>query len=225
VSTRATLQAKVEVILGDRDDKTAVINQGLDLALFEFSQMYPFKELLSIADIGIVDTNLYVALPANFHHLIEVRLIDSTNSYPVEVKTKEWVVKKFPNIADGSSDRPRYVYVEGANLYMAPKNNGTYTLTMTYGIAVSSSYFTTDVTVNPVPDLDNALVFYAAAFTFEQMELPSTSDRWYAQANTAFQKAVRANRRNNVVHRVEAFPEAERIYTTERWRDPFDMGD
>ena len=178
MSTRAELRTKVETST-KRFDKETLINDGLDIALHDACIEHNFREMKVEADLSASEDDLLVALPSDFYQLLEVRLIDDTSSYKLKVKSKTWVVERFPNIGADSSSLPDFVYLEGGSIYFSVPLDADYTVRVSYYKLLT---FTDDSTENPVPVLENYLVFSALAWLYNSLEMERRGAFWEVKA-------------------------------------------
>ncbi len=178
MSTRGELRTKVETS-SKRVDKEDLINDGLDIALHDACIEHNFREMKVEVDLSASEDDLSEALPDDFYQLLEVRLIDGTSSYDLKVKPKTWVVEKFPNIAEDSSSLPDFVYEEGGSLYFSVGLDADYTIRVTYYKLLT---FTDDSTENPVPVLENYLIFSALSWLFNSLEMERRGAFWEVKA-------------------------------------------
>jgi len=128
--TRLQLVSAVQDILG-RIDKDDVILLGLDIALEDIKDRHVWNDL-ALQDTSIIEDDGSVTLPTNFDKLIEARLIDGTSSYPITIRSSEFVRTNYPNPSEDSTGTPYLGFVEGGSLYFIPYSNDSYSIYMTY---------------------------------------------------------------------------------------------
>lgn len=189
--TRLQLRTDVETITG-RTDKDDVVNLGLDFGLLTLGLKHNFREMRTLADLNASASDLSEALPSDFYDLLEARLIDDTNSYPLIVKDKKWVTDRWSNISADSSTKPDFCYVEGGSLFFSTPLDAAYTIRITYFKLLS---FTDDTTVNPIPIAENALTLYAIEFLYNSLEMFDTGLIWKARADRERDLAIRADKK------------------------------
>jgi len=193
MSTRAELRALVLPHIGNRTDKTVVINEGLEDGLSEAMKVHAFKTKEVETDVSISDGSTYAAFPSNTLELVEARLIDGTSSWPITIKDKKWLVERWPNVSSLSTNKPVYAYEEGDKLYLYPISNGSYTVRMT--TRAKATFSDVDGTENPVPLLKQYLVRYAVAHVFDDVQLFDFAAKWEQKAATSLALAIRADTR------------------------------
>ncbi len=217
MSTRAELRTKVETS-SKRVDKTTLIDDGLDIALHDACIEYNFREMQATADLSVSEDDIVEALPSDFYQLLEVRLINDTSSYKLKVKSKTWVVERFPNITADSSSLPDFVYVEGGSLYFSTPLDADYTVRISYYKLLT---FTDDSTENPVPVLENYLVFSTLSWLFNSLEMERRGAFWEVKARGtparlggALLRAIRADKRRVAEEKI--FEEANNVIMDKR---------
>ena len=195
--TRAQLRTSV-MELTKRTDKETLTNDALDFALLELQNEYLYRVVRTEADLSTSQDDVSEALPSGFHRLLEVRLIDSTSSYPIEVRSLKWVLENFPNISADSSSKPDWCYEEGGVLYFSCPLDAAYTIRVTY---YALSTFVSDATVNPIPVAESALIFYATSYVYDGLELDKDARKWEKRAQIAALKAKRSDKRRPAEHK------------------------
>ncbi len=217
MSTRSELRTKVETS-SKRVDKETLINDGLDMALHDACIEHNFREMKVEVDLSASEDDLLEALPSDFYQLLEVRLIDGTSSYDLEVKSKTWVVERFPNIAEDSSSLPDFVYEEGGSLYFSTPLDADYTVRVSYYKLLT---FTDDSTENPVPVLENYLIFSTLSWLYNSLEMERRGAFWEVKARGtparlggALIRAIRADNRR--VAEGKKFEEANNVIEPKR---------
>lgn len=213
--TRAQLRTAVMEIT-KRPDKTTLTNNALDHALLTLQNAHFFKAQKTESDLSVVQSDVSVSLPSTFHKLLEVRLIDSNDSYPIEIKYKKWVVQNFPNISADNETKPDYCYEEGGVLYFSCPLDGAYTIRVTY---YKLATFVDDSTTNPIPVAESALIFHTVAYVYDALELQAHASRWLQRAEHAEFKAKRSD--NREIGEVKKLEEFEGHRTIQRTSDYF----
>ena len=200
---RSQLRTLVKANIGNRTDKDTIINMALEIGLNQSVNLHFFKSLMSEYDSDIDEEDNSITLPTTTFQLIEARLINGTSSYPLEIKTKNWMSSRFPNAADDSEGIPLYGFLEGGNLYFYPISNGSYTIR--YTICEKPSFDESDSVLNPIPALDNYLICFATAYTMRSLQMFDFADIWDRKANEALQVAIIGDRKSPEVFRMQPF--------------------
>jgi len=207
MSTRAELRALVISNLGNRTDKNTVINAALEEGLKHVSRLHFFRSLVSESDIAIVDAETYIDLPATTHQLLEARLIDGTASYPLVIKTKKWLVDRFPNIAEGPIGKPQYGYIEKNDLFLYPISDGSYSVRIT--VSTNPSFLSLDATENPIPVLDIALVCYATSYVMKSIQMFEYAAPWDLEFKNLLTSAILGDQKGPEVMQLQPFTSGE----------------
>lgn len=210
MATKTELITEI-VEISKRGDKSTLIGYGIDAGLLDACLEHEFREMEVEADLSASEDDLSEALPSDFHDLLEVRLIDGTQSYPLIVKAKKWITDKFPNIDEDSSSRPDYVYIEDGSLFFSTKLDDDYTIRVTYW---KLQTFATVATENPIPVLKNFLVYSGLSFLYNALEMERRGAFWERKARGSsttrvggeLLRAIRADgRRTAQVRKLEEF--------------------
>lgn len=201
--TREELREKVMLNIGGRMDKTTVINDALEQGLKLAVDLHSFRALRSEGDVDIVENDKSVNLPVNTFQLIEARLVDGVMSYPITIKDKKWLVDRWSNVEDVSTGKPVYGYVEGNVLYLYPVSNGSYTIRIT--VCINPSFIDADITENPIPCIDMALVYFGTAQAMRNLQMFDYADQWERQFNNALIAAKVGDERTSEEIKLEPF--------------------
>ena len=184
---RSELAALVVINIGGRTDKTSTINQGLNFGLKEYSQIYDFKTRKVPEDsVNLVKGIGSYTIPSsdvneNIPRILEIRLINGTESHAIIIKDKKWITDRWPNPGADNDSIPAYAYQENEVLHFVPYPDSAYEIAYTY--IPDEVDFSGDAEENPLYLLDNSLVSYATAFAFDSMELFQQGARWKQKAD------------------------------------------
>jgi len=224
---RSDLRAAVINNAGGRSDKDTVINQGLDLGLKELTKLYDFKDLWTESDLTTTASVAYVTLPSTMSNLVEVRLINGTQSYPIAIKSKVWMVERWANISANNETFPSMGYEEGGLFYLFPVPDDAYTIRVT--TVGEPADFAGDSTENPVPILDYSLICWASAFLFDSLEQFDRGTMWKQRAERALRLAVSREKKTRKIYqhsdRRSGLVENDRYPYIEPYKDPFARSD
>jgi len=215
---RSEMRSIVQDLTG-RDDKDSLINSAFDLAYRHFCQRHDFRSMISEESDSISEGDAYVSLPSGTHHLLEARIIDGQLSYALDIRSKLWLVKRWPNISALAEAKPSKGYVEGSKLYLYPVSDGDYDV---YFTITKIPSFSDDSTDNTIPELDNALVYWASAFVFQSLKMIPEAREWFSMAEKEFIEAKRTDMRDNRKLKHVGFNEdVEDLHTVYAYLDPF----
>lgn len=153
-----------------RTDKVTVINSLINRGLKEIFDRHDWRDLRREDDLPIAIDDLKVALPVDYHQLIEARVIDTTNnnSNSLRIMSKSVIVANLPDPSTINAGRPSIAYEEGRELFFIPKANLAYTIRVT--ISVDHIDLTADGDLPTVTDIDNAIISYVTAYLFDSIE-------------------------------------------------------
>jgi hypothetical protein len=186
-------------------------------------------ESFAAADTSVTATMIgnpeYIALPAGTLHALRVRLMDGTSSSLVRIKSKRWLQARWPDVTAISHGTPLHCYEDLSQgtygrlyFYPVPDDIYTYRLTTTaYQGSFSGASDTADV-----PGLDNAIVAWATAYSFQSCEQFSNAQIWYGYAQQAVIAAIQADKRDHPERSGETELEPTTM-SAEPWNDPFVM--
>jgi len=216
--TRSELRSEVEERTG-RTDKSTRIDTLLDLGIRELTKYHDFEEIRAESDLTTVASQAYVALPTNTRSVVEARMIDGTNSWPLVIKRKKWLTDRIPNVSALSEGKPVYAYKEGDNFYLLRIPDDAYTVRVT--VYPKPSDFASDATENPVELLDEALIGYAAEGVLLGVEEYEAAAQWNPRWKAALLQAIRQDNRSHVD--VVGEPHGAVLSDTNPtpWLDPF----
>ncbi len=201
--TRAELRALVKSNLGGRIDKDSVINAALEEGLKQSARLHFFRSLSSESDVTIVADEAYIDLPTTTYQLIEARLIDGASSFPITLKTKQWLVDKLPNISEISTGRPTYAYIEGNDLFLYPISDGSYSIRVT--VTTKPTFSSADDTENPIPSLDIALVAFATGYVMKSIQMFEYAVPWDQEYLKLFMGAQLGDKKGPEVMQFQPF--------------------
>ncbi len=215
--TRAQIRTLVLDATG-RTDKTTLINTAIDLGVEEFSTQYRWSDLLIEADATLTADVQSVALASDVARIIEIRLIDGNNSRTLRIRSKDWIVKHFPNPSATNSAKATFGYLQGTTLFVVPIPDSAYTIRYSY--YKLSAALTTDAQEVDVRHSGAAIAAYATYWVFQTVEKHEDAERWLATYLKLLDSAKRTDKENSVTTQV--FDQrGEILVSQEFWLDPF----
>jgi len=162
----------------------------------------------------------FFELPSDCLHLKELRFIDGTSSYPIDIRDKKWVVDRWPYVESLSKNKPVVGYVEDNKFWCYPVNgDSSYVVRATYVKRVSA--FSGDSVENPVPALDYALSCWATGFVFDSIEEFAKAASWYGRAASSLLKAIKEDKRTKIIRQMDPFTTEKTYESPTPWLDPF----
>lgn len=178
--------------------KVDLINSMITAALKKVSSEMRWGDLLTEGSVTLIPNQEYITLGTNIHRITEVRIIDGLSSWEIDVRTKSWVVERWPSIADEFSQRPRYGYLENSRLYLMPAPDTNWTLKYSYYGRLADL---TDETTELFPEhIDECVISYATYRTFKSLQQHEDSVAWYADYQDALKGAKAMEQDSAIVH-------------------------
>lgn len=170
-----------------RADKVSLINSMITAALKKVSSEKHWRDLLVESSVTLIPNQVFIQLDTAVRRLSEVRLIDGLSSYKIEVRPKNWVVERWPDLNSQFSNYPRFAYLQGTQLFLMPPPSTNWVLKYTY---FPRATLLTDETTELVPDiLDEAVIAYATYRTFKSLQQTEDASVWFADYQEALRNA------------------------------------
>ncbi len=149
----------------------------------------------SIATDGVSDVDgtkiinfKQVALPSATNQLLSAILINDTNSCKLIIKSKRWLINRYPYIESASANTPIYGYVEKGWLFFYPNSNAEYDIRVTTDDIPSD--FADDDAENPIPALDLSLISWATAYCLGSFGEFQKSNFYYNRVEVELKNAI-----------------------------------
>lgn len=221
--TRAEMRAIIVTRLGNRRDKDDVINTELDLGLQELTETYDFLSQISLDEYDTVDGTEEVELSSTTKKVLKVYQINGTMSSRVRLKTKSWLLDRFPNVSALSHGTPVFAYVDGTTLTLFPVNNGDFAIKVLS--FQEAGVFEDDSTVCPVPELETTLLHWVTSQVFGGIERAKSAQWWNGRAALAYQRAQRGDGRRYEELKSDLVAHEGDSLIGEPWLMPFVTGD
>lgn len=203
MATRLTLRTRVASRTGRGSEVNfiSIVNDAFDEFLRRCARMHDFREMRSTVTLAFSTGDYYKSLPltsllgfeTSIHHILGVSgylTTSAENVFPVKLKSEEWLNRRFPDRIRSTaiSQAPAFAARVGSRLDLqAPASDG-YTLSLR--VSSLPLVFANDVTSNPIPSLDEALVRYGTYMVYESVEAYDLADRNQNAAVTLFSEAV-----------------------------------
>lgn len=217
--TRAELRALV-IEATRRSDKASLINDAINFALADISSQHLWSDLLVEATATLTEGSTSVSLAADVARVTEVRILDEsgTPSWPLQVRPKSWVVRKFPNPSAGSQGRPNFGYLEGTTLSTVPVPDVDYTVRYSYYRIHPN--LTSDGSSTLVRGIDPAVIAYATHWVFQSIEKYEEARRWLEIYAMKLTIAKKVDKDNSVVQSIAESRDEQLPANHEYWLDP-----
>jgi hypothetical protein len=135
------------------------------------------------------------ALPAGTYKVLKVIVRYGLNSWEVQIRSKGWVLERFPLPSAQPQSYPQWCFEENGTLYFNLPFLSAFTIDIT---VMNYEAFTGDSdTLANIPQVDNAIISYATAYSFRSLQQFEESSTWQAQYERELITALMADRRNN----------------------------
>jgi hypothetical protein len=186
----------------NRTDRDTIAETGLNLALQEMVKDFDWKRLKTTLDVSVESGDTYVQMISGFLKVTEIRFINDTQSYPIEFKNREQVLRDFPNVdADDAGGYPMFAYIEGDQLFIVPKINTTGTIRVVY--YATPTFPTTEDEISPfIPSLDQFLISYATSWVFMSLQMFREASTWMSIALASLEGAKALDMREGAENRI-----------------------
>lgn len=214
---RSEIRALVRDHTG-RTDKDSLINSMINAALKKVSSEHIWRDLLTEAEVTMTPDQPFVDLVSTVRRLSEVRIINGLQSYKLVVRTKTFLVERWPDFGSQSSGKPRFGYLEGTRLHLVPAPDEN--LTLRYSYYARDTVFTDDTTELTIDITDEAVIAYATFRTFKSLQQHDDAAQWFLDYKEALKDAKTMDRSSAVeLHGVPRGTDGK--VPTEYWLDPF----
>jgi len=216
--TRSELEALVLEATG-RTDKTSLIRLGINLALREISSQRLWTDLQTEDEVTIAASATYVDLATDLARPTEMRVIDGTQSRPLRIRPKTWLIKRVPDPSSRSTGRPTYGYIEGKRLYVIPIPDAEYTIRYTYFKVHPDLSSDSDEVL--IRGIDGAVVAYATYWVFHSLEKTEDAKVWYQTYEMQLRSTVKLDSMNPAIEQAADQRGNEFDLSGDYWLDPF----
>lgn len=196
--TRAEIRAIV-LLNTARSDKSTLIDSAIDLCLQKISNWYDFSAVRTETDLVLLEDYYSISLPTDYFRLLPtgVKIFQGDNVYEFEMRTKSWVLMRWPKLSVVPSSIPAVGYEDKAQgkIFFAPPADGTYTLRLHYSTVLSLPEDTDSL---PLPTLDEAVIAYATSYIFKGIEKFEEANIWMGDFISAYREAKHADEQPGV---------------------------
>lgn len=214
---RAEIRALVIDHTG-RSDKAALIDSMINAALKKVSSEHIWRDLLTEANVTMIPGQAFVDLVSTLRRLSEVRIMDGLNSYKLIVRTKSFLVQRWPDFAVQANGKPRFGYLEGTRLHLVPAPDEN--LQLRYSYYARHADLTNDTTDITIDITDEAVIAYATFRTFKSLQQHEDAAQWFLDYEEAIKDAKDMDR--STAEELHGVPrDSGDPVPTEYWLDPF----
>jgi len=204
-----------------RTDKDSLINIAINLAMTKISAARLWSQLKSDATGVILISTSSVALVADGLRFTEFRIIDGTNSYPLPIFIKEFVVKRFPDVATMAAARPACGYLQGKTLHVVPITDQAYNFAYSYYRNHPALVADSDLIL--FDGADAAVTAYGSYWVFLSLQQSEDAAGWLAlfQDELAAVRALDKVTATDIVLQPFVGAVLDRRVPPNFWLDPF----
>lgn len=175
-----------------RTDKDDVARTGVTLGWQRCSVIHPFRGLIRTDEIAVASQANNVPLSGSPVRIYAAYWINGTGSWRIMGRSREWVVRRVPNIdASPTPSYPTWSYLDGNTLHFVPGANDEGQIKVTYQYVPT---MVEDADENPVPLLDEAIISYSTSWVFKSVQLWNEANFWESNYQNALQLAIDADR-------------------------------
>ncbi len=167
--------------------KATLINSMITAALKKVSAEMKWGDLLTETSVTLIPNQEFIAIGSNIHRITEVRIIDGLSSWELEVRPKNWVLERWPDLQAQFFSRPRFAYLENSRIYMMPGPSNNWVLKFSAYKRVAD--LTDDTTALFPEHIDEAVIAYATYRTFKSMQQHEDAVAWFADYREAIKDA------------------------------------
>lgn len=202
-----------------RSDKSSFIRTAINMALREISAQRLWSDLMVEDDVTLVADSPSVALASDVARIIEVRVMDDSQSRPLIVRPKSWIIQRVPDPSSRSPARPCYGYLQGTSLFVVPYADVNYDIHYTYYRLHPELTASTDEVL--IRLADNAVAALATHLTFKSIEKHEDAAQWLNSYGQYLASAMKIDKSNSVVqHKADQHQDGG-TFSPDYWLDPF----
>ena len=204
MSTRDEIRDMILANAGSPTDKNIVVVNGITIALAkaQIQGRHLFLEARDEEEVDLNEDDYFITLPTTCQKVASVILVDGSSSYPLELKTKSFVLRKIPSVEDSTSSKPMWCYEFGRRLYVAPKSNADYVLRIGF---IKFLTFVDGSSSCPISGLESYLVEAGTAFLFRSMQMHEEALRWEQMAQYSLNQMMEFDRNSQDKIKKEMF--------------------
>lgn len=200
---------------GARDD---IAGSAISEALMEAAMVHNFQSMSEEVPVAFASGSGSFALPEGTFQVKEVRLLNDSTSYTINLRQKRWITRHFPNPTFYNASYPSYAYTEGGSLFYMPNASTDYVGVMT---------ITRIPTLEGVDDilepnlLATYVIAYATAEVYRSIEMFDEAAAWDAKAAQRLTLAIIADRKSEEDNVFDRFPDNTEDPIIDKYHDPF----
>jgi hypothetical protein len=150
--------------------------------------------------------------------IIRAYWINGTQSWPILVKPREWVLRRVPDNTVQSASYPHWGYLEGNALRVTPPSVNDGVVRVTYQ---QIPLMTEDSDENPIKLTNEAVISFATSWVYKSLAMREDSLFWEQNGERALYDAVNADTDNSVIDFGMDMQGVDNTPFIEAWQDPF----
>jgi hypothetical protein len=174
----------------NRSDKDRVIRNGITIACGKLFAAGKFSTQARTSDVTALAGTNQIAFPADYVNLQGIAwLQDATNTqnWPIVVKTKEWIFRRYPNVDSINASYPYIGYIDGNYFKFLPTTSVDGLLRVNYDALPNYADDTDSLTI---PLADDFIISSATAFLLRSVMLFTQAREHEIQASMALQRCL-----------------------------------
>lgn len=204
-----------------RPEKDSTARTGIKLAIDRIYARHTFRGFRKEYDADVSAGGSYVSFASDHVALRSaIWLADatSTQSWPIWVKTKEWIYRRYPNPASVVASYPYIGYIENNRLNVFPFASVAGIIRLSYDAKLA---LVNNSDENTIVGLDRVLISFGTAYVFKSIQLFAEAQQWEADGTTALEEAVVADNKDSAEVFQADWDSREPAPFIEPWQDPF----
>lgn len=213
------------------DKDNIVIDLGINLALSEIIQLWPWNELRAEFDLTLNSGTNYAVMPGYVKQVLQIRVLDvdspislqsatdldstlGNQGYELTILDQRTMQSMEPNLLINNTGIPKYAVVKGGNIQVIPPTNTDKILRVLADANFNG--LEDDEDANPLLNTDNAVIAWATSYLLMSIEKFEEAQFW----DRKYQVALSVARSNNDRHAGRKRQMRGAMSEEERWVDP-----
>jgi sirohydrochlorin ferrochelatase len=176
-----------------RADKDAEARTGVKLAIDRVFAKHVFTAYRKEVDVSISAGSGSVDFAADHQSLRKARFLvsaASTQAWTITVKTKEWIIQRFPNIPSIIAGYPSYGYIEGKRLYVVPYTLSDGIIRLDYD---AKPTLVNNDDSNEITGLDETIIAFGTMWVFQAVQMFGEAAQWKQIFSEALDTAIKGD--------------------------------
>ena len=192
----------------------------LNTAMRRISRYYDFREMKKLYDGATIDGSKIYTFPTDWKVIIDIRLINDSQSIKLRRKLSSTQDKWFPYPEGDSEDQPSFYAPWGNDFEVYPIPDAAYTMRMRTVQWPTTITVGTDI-IDYEPNKDDVILAFMVSGLFAYLQMYTDSTEWGSKAKVALLEAMKLERRQPDWNpKGIGFMSAERLYG-DYYNNPF----